>query len=154
MINDPRPYDPAQDEPLISAFADGELQGEQHELVEFWVANDIRARQELDRLVRLKAFTDHLVLRPAPDESWDEFNKKVYNRTERSLGWTLFGLGAGLVGAYFVVRLALVILAATIPLIIRLGMFVAGAGLIMLFISALRQRFFTRKRDRYDDVKR
>ena len=153
-MNDRRLFDPAHDGPLISAYADGELQGDDRALVAWWVENDVRARQELDRVVNLKAFTDHLQLREAPREAWEDFHSKVYNRSERSLGWMLVLIGAAVVGGYLVLRVAVALLMAAIPLVVRLGGLAVGAGLLLLLISALRQRLFSRKRDRYDDVVR
>ena len=149
-----RPFVPDQDGPLLSAFVDGELDLEYRELVEQWLADDERAREEVDRLVRLKAFTDHLVLREAPSEAWDEFDERAINRGERGLGWTLLLVGIGVVGGYLLLRLGLAVLTATIPVMVRLGVFLGAAGGLILLISALRRRLFTRKRDRYDDVKR
>ena len=149
-----RPFDPEQDGPLLSAYVDGELDNEHRELVDAWVEDDTRARQEAERLVQLKTFTDHLVLREAPREAWDGFRDKVYNRGERGLGWLLLIIGVAVVGGYGLLRLAVVLLAAAIPVVVRLGVFIAGAGLLVLLVSVLRERLFTRKRDRYDDVVR
>jgi len=149
-----RPFDPEQDGPLLSAYVDGELDNEYRGLVATWIEDDTRAHQEVERLVRLKAFTDHLVLREAPREAWDGFHAKVYNRGERGLGWLLLIVGVAVVGGYGLLRLAVVLLAAAIPVVVRLGVFIAGAGLLVLLVSVLRERLFTRKRDRYDDVVR
>jgi len=153
-VNDRRPFDPERDGPLISAYADGELDLEHRALVESWLEMDERARLELDRVVQMKAFTDHLALRPAPSESWEEFHRKVYNRGERSLGWTLFWGGVGVVALYVAVRLLVAIIALAVPVLVRLGLLIAGAGLLVLLVSTIRERIYARKRDRYDDVDR
>jgi anti-sigma factor RsiW len=149
-----RPYEPQQDGPLLSAYVDGELDREHRDLVERWLAGDPRVREEVDRLVSLRSFTDQLVLREAPAEAWEDFHAKVYNRGERSAGWILLLVGIAVVGGFALLRLALVLLAAAIPVVVRLGVLLAGAGLLVLLISVLRERLFTRKRDRYDDVVR
>jgi len=153
-MNARRPFDPELDGPLLSAYVDGELDAEHRELVDAWLREDARARDEVDRLVRLKAFTDHLQLREAPREAWEDFHRRVYNRRERGLGWTLFLLGATVVGGYVVLRLAVALITAAIPVVVRLGVFLVGVGLLVLVGSALRERLFTRKRERYDDVAR
>lgn len=154
-MSDLRPFDPERDGPLLSAYADGELDAqEDREQVERWLATDARAREELRRVVQMKAFTDHLALVPAPAEAWDEFHEKVYNRSERGLGWTLLGIGAAIVGLYVAVRLLTVILALAVPVMVRMGLLLAAIGLLVLLVSAVRERLFTRKRDRYDDVRR
>ncbi len=147
-----RPYDPGHDEPMLSAYVDGELSAEDHATVESWLERDERARTEVDRLVQMKAFTDHLALRPAPREAWDDFHGRFYTRRERSLGWILFWSGVGVVGLYIAARVILALVALALPLIVRLGLLAVAIGLLVLLISAVRERFFVRKRDRYDDV--
>ncbi len=149
-----RPFEPEQDGPLLSAYVDGELDADDCVLVDHWLADDGRARTEVERLVRLKAFTDHLVLREAPKEAWDEFGKGIYRRGERGLGWTLLLVGIAVVGGFMLLRLGIAILTAAIPVFVRVGVFVGATGGLILLISALRQRIFARKRDRYDDVQR
>lgn len=149
-----RPFVPDQDGPLLSAYVDGELDLEYRALVEQWLADDARAREEVDRLVRLKAFTDHLVLRDAPREAWEDFDDRVLSRGERSLGWTLLLVGICVVGGFLLLRLGLAVLTAAVPVVVRLGVFLGAAGALILLISTLRRRLFTRKRDRYDDVQR
>jgi anti-sigma factor RsiW len=149
-----RSFDPERDGPLLSGFADGELDSADRLLVEAWLADDERAREELARLVRLKAFTDHLALRQAPSEAWEEFRDRKSYRRERTLAWLLLTVAACLFGGYLLIRLAAILMMASIPIIMRLGVFVGGAGLLVLLISVLRERVFTRKRERYDDVVR
>ncbi|MBD3222044.1 hypothetical protein GF314_12465 [bacterium] len=149
-----RPYDPKHDEPMLSAYVDGELSAEDRATVESWLEMDERARAEVDRLVQMKAFTDHLALRPAPREAWDDFHGRVTTRRERSMGWILFWSGLGIVGFYVAARVVLALVALALPLIVRLGLLAVAIGLIVLLISAIRERFFVRKRDRYDDVVR
>jgi anti-sigma factor RsiW len=151
---DARPYDPATDGPLISAYLDGELDAADHARVEGWLADDARAREELQRLQELEAFTGHLQLRQPPSESWEDFHRRLYNRSERGLGWALLLAGVGVVGLYGLLRLSSLLLTAALPLIVRLGVLAVGLGLLILAVSALRERLFTRKRDRYDDVVR
>ena len=153
-MSDLRPFDPERDGPLLSAYADGELEAADRAQVEAWLATDERAREELRRVVQMKAFTDHLALVPAPAEAWDEFHEKVYNRSERGLGWTLLSVGLAVVGLYVAVRILPFILSLALPAMVRIGLLLAIAGLLVLLVSAIRERLFTRKRDRYDDVRR
>lgn len=81
-----------------------------------------------------------------PDEVWDTFLQGVYNRVERRTGWTIFILGAialTLFGIYqFVVEpwgSALIKVLIAIPVV----------GLIIVFVSILRERLFVMKTDRY-----
>lgn len=147
-----RPFDLELDGYLLSGYVDGELDPSDRELVEAWLETDAAAREEVARLVRLKAFTDHLALRPAPAEAWDEYPDRPPQRRVRSLAWLLLTLAVVLLGGFLLLRLGALLLVATIPLVLRLGLFLGGAGLLLLLISVLRERSFTRRRDRYDDV--
>ena len=149
-----RPYDPEVDAPLLSAYVDGELDAEHRDLVESWLADDPRVAEEVDRLVQLKSFTDHLVLREAPREAWDDFQADLGGRGGRDVGLLLLLVGVGVVGGYALLRLGAMLLTAAIPVVLRLGVFIGGAGLLVLLITVLRERLFVRKRDRYDDVVR
>jgi anti-sigma factor RsiW len=154
MSDQRRPYDPGRDEPMLSAYVDGELGIDDRAMVESWLEMDERARQEVDRLVQMKAFTDHLALRPAPREAWDDFHDRFSSRSTRGVGWTLLWVGVGIVGIYVAVRVVLVLLALAMPLIVRLGLLMVAIGLLTLLISAIRERVFAKKNDRYDDVVR
>ncbi len=147
-------FDPERDGPLLSGYVDGELEAADRRLVEAWLANDERAREEVARLARLKAFTDHLALRPAPAEAWDEFMARPPETRARGLAWLLLIISVGLLGGFLLLRLGALLLVAAIPLVLRLGLFLGAAGLLLLLVTALRERRFVRKRDRYDDVVR
>lgn len=151
-MNGQRPFDPERDGPLLSGYADGELTADDRETVEAWLALDERARDELARLVRLKAFTDHLVLRQAPPEAWDQYVTRRSRWFERDMGWTLLAIALLLAGVYLLPRLLGILAASAVPLVLRLGLLAGAAGLLLLLISVVRERLFVRKRDRYDDV--
>ncbi len=100
----------------------------------------------------LVAATDELGIEPPPEEVWDTFLEGVYNRAERQTGWFVFIVGAVALAAFgvylFVVEpwasAALKLLIAT-PIV----------GLLIVFISVLRQRLFVAKTDRYSrEIKR
>ena len=149
-----RMFDPERDGPLLSGYADGELEADSRELVEAWLMLDGRAREELARLVRLKAFTDHLILRQAPSEAWDDLVASRSRWYERGMAWTLLSIALLLMGVYLLPRLLAFMVAGAVPMVLRLGLLAGAAGLVLLLISVVRERFFTRKRDRYDDVTR
>lgn len=147
-----RAFDPERDGPLLSGYADGELEAADRVLVEAWLGTDELAREELARLVRLKAFTDHLALREAPPEAWEDFFDHTSRRQERNLAWLLLTTAVALLGGFLALKLGAVLLSAAMPLVFRLGLFLGCAGLLVLLVSILRERSYARNRDRYDDV--
>ena len=137
---------------LISGCLDGELSpGDQARLEEHLASCEV-CRKEFERMKTLVAATDELGIEPPPEEVWDTFLEGVYNRAERQTGWFVFIVGAVALAAFgvylFVVEpwasAALKLLIAT-PIV----------GLLIVFISVLRQRLFVAKTDRYSrEIKR
>jgi len=147
------PFDPRKEAPLLSAYVDGELEPADVARVEAHLAEDEQSRREVEKLRRLKAVTGAMRLKEPPAEEWEVFWKSVYNRSERSLGWILLCLGIVVIGAWGATE-ALTALLKTdeLPLLVRGSVLVLSAGILVLLISAVRERIFRRSRTRYKDV--
>lgn len=152
-MNAQGPFDPRKEAPLLSAYVDGELEPEDVARVEAHLAEDGQTRREVEKLRRLKAVTGAMRLKEPPAEEWEVFWKSVYNRSERSLGWILLCLGIVVIGAWGATE-ALTALLKTdeLPLLVRGSVLVLSAGILVLLISAVRERIYRRSRSRYKDV--
>lgn len=83
---------------------------------------------------------------PLPDDAaWDGFLDGVYNRVERRTGWVLVVTG---LAALVIYGLFLFLAVPGNPLV-KLAVSVPVLGLVVLFISVLRQRLQAAKTDRY-----
>jgi anti-sigma factor RsiW len=149
-----RPFDPEQDGPLLSAYVDGELEGEDLARVEAHLAASPEARREVERLRAFNRATAGLRLREAPPEDWEAFWDGAYNRAERSLGWVLLVAGVVVVGSWALWLAGRAIVAAELPLLVKLALAAGTGGVAVLLVSVLRERLFTRRRTRYDDIVR
>lgn len=149
-----RPFDPEQDSPLLSAYVDGELEGEDLARVEAHLAASPEARREVERLRTFNRATAGLRLREAPPEDWEAFWDGAYNRAERSLGWVLLVAGVVVVGTWALWLAGRAIVAAELPLLVKLALAAGTGGAAVLLVSVLRERLFTRRRTRYDDIVR
>jgi anti-sigma factor RsiW len=139
----------------LSAYVDGELKPAAAARVEAWLAASDGARREVARLRELNALTASLALREAPAESWEVFWKTPAHRLERRLGWVLLATGALILGGWAAWQaVAAVWRAANTPLLLKFGIMAAGAGIVVLLFSVVRERFYTRARTRYKDVVR
>jgi anti-sigma factor RsiW len=148
-------FDPVREAPLLSAYVDGELEPTDAARVEAYLADSPAGRAEVRRLRELRALTDDLRLRPAPPEAWEAFWEGHYNRVERSLGWVLFGIGAVVVASWGVYRAALAIIGSpALPWWLRLAICAGSVGIVILLVSAVRERLYARRRTRYRDVVR
>ncbi|MBK7046675.1 MAG: zf-HC2 domain-containing protein [bacterium] len=147
-------FDPVADAPLLSAYVDGELDGADLARVEAHLATSAEARREVERLRTFKQVTDGLRLREAPPEDWESFWNNAYNRSERSLGWVLLVAGLVVGGSWALLQTGRAIFAAELPLLVKGGLLAGALGVTVLLVSVLRERLFTRKRTRYDDIVR
>jgi anti-sigma factor RsiW len=142
------------DDALLSAYVDGELEPDDVAAVEARLARDDGARREVERLRRLKDITGALRLKEAPPEAWEDFWHSAWNRGERSLGWLLLGLAALVLAGAGATVLVGALVRADLPLPVKLALGAAAAGLGLLVVSVVRERLYARARTRYKDVVR
>lgn len=146
-------FDPRQDEALLSAYVDGELEAADLARVEAHLAASAEARRAVARLRRLKQLTGSVRLKEAPPEAWEGFWQSAYNRSERSLGWLLLGLAVLVLAGWGATALLRALLEAPDLSPLVKGAIIAGvAGLVLLLVSVVRERLHTRARTRYKDV--
>jgi anti-sigma factor RsiW len=138
---------------LASGYLDGELDRDERREFEARLAQDPELVQELEALRAMREVTASMKLRGFPDEVWEHYWDATYNRLERRVGWLLFSLGAVLLTAGGLYELAVSLLRESAdPWWVRLGIGAGILGLVMLFVSVLRERLFTWKRDPYREV--
>jgi len=112
-------------------------------------------RLEFDRFKYLKQITDSARIQTPEDKFWEGYWAGIYNKMERGFGWilTLAGgvllLAAGCYWTFFQV-----IVDQSLPIVIRCGIPLVAAGLIVLLISVIRERCRAYQTERYKDVRR
>lgn len=147
------PFDPRKEAPLLSAYIDGELEPEDVARIEAHLKENSDTRHEVEQLRRLKHLTGSLRLKEAPPEEWEVFWDSVYHRSERTLGWILLTLGLAVVGGWMVYYLLQFLLVdESLPVLLKGGIIVGIAGVLVLLVSVIRERIFKRSRTRYKDV--
>lgn len=134
-------------EVLITGHLDGELDAAQQAKLEAHLKTCSVCRREFDAMKTLVVGTSAcFAVDSPPDEVWDTFLERVYNRLERKTGWWLLILGVLALAGYGAV------------LFVREPWATAGTkflltvpvvGLAILFISVLRQRIRVARNDRY-----
>ena len=140
---------------LMMAEVDREISGEGRVELESALENNPDLRDELRTYQRLKEVTDTMSPLKPPEETWDSYWEHVYRRLERGIGWVLVSLGAITVGTWALwMAVSELIRDTTMPVYVRWGMLVLIAGLVVLFVSVVRERLFMQKKDPYKDVVR
>ena len=132
---------------LLSGLLDGELDEEQQSELDEHLETCSGCSRELDSLRCIFIGTaEAFGADDLSEETWDTFLDSVYNRMERNTGWAVLLVGLlclTLFGTYSFVAepwgSALIKTLVATPIV----------GLIVLFVSVLRQRLESIKTDRY-----
>ncbi len=138
---------------LLMAVVDGEIDSTARREVEVALAKDPQLHDELAVFRRLKEVTKAMTPKKPSKEVWETYWEDVYRRLERGLGWILVSVGAAVFLTWSLWVAARDIIADTeIPGFVRWSILALLAGLVVLFVSVVRERLFMRKRDPYKDV--
>ncbi|MBD3233722.1 MAG: hypothetical protein GF315_08355 [candidate division Zixibacteria bacterium] len=140
---------------LISGKLDGELTPEQEKDLNAHLESCPNCQKEYQELLRLKEVTSDMKFADLPDRYWAGYWNTIYNRLERGIGWVFVSVGVIILVGFFLWNIFDgFFLDNSIPLILRLGIGLAGFGALILLVSVLRERLFARKHERYDEVER
>ncbi len=140
---------------LMMAAVDGEISDNDRATLEHALAGDAGLRRELRSFERLREVTSTMTPRRPPPEVWDTYWQGVYRRLERGLAWILVSVGAIVLTVWGVWTWVSELLAdTTLPVFVRWSVLVLAAGLAILFVSVVRERWFLQRDDPYKDVVR
>jgi predicted anti-sigma-YlaC factor YlaD len=140
---------------LMMAYLDNELNDEQKRAFEEHLASCLDCARDMKEFKRLKEMTDCVGLVEPEDRMWEQYWDSVYNRMERGIGWILFSVAAIALLLYGGFRLIeSVIEDPTVGMLMKIGLLALLGGLVILFVSVLRERVYFWSRDRYKDVRR
>lgn len=132
-------------------FLDREMTVEEQRVYEEHVGTCEVCASELEDLGRIVKLTDELRLRPPDGEFWDSYWLGLYRRTERGTGFLLMMIGIAAVLAFAVWK------AVTSPEFLTFkGLAIAAVvlGLVVVFLSVVRERYHESKNDPYKEVER
>jgi ferric-dicitrate binding protein FerR (iron transport regulator) len=140
---------------LMMAAVDGEISAEDRATLDRALARDPGLRREWNAFERLKEVTSAMTPGRPPPEIWDTYWEDVYRRIERGLGWILVSVSAIVLAVWGAWTWVGELLAdSTLPPVIRWSVLALAAGLAILFVSVVRERWFLYRDDPYKDVVR
>ncbi|MHC4592168.1 MAG: hypothetical protein ACYS8L_05675, partial [Planctomycetota bacterium] len=115
-----------------------------------------KCASELGELKGLKEELAMLRFEEPSDAELERYWRSVYNRIERGIGWVLLSIGAIIVLCYGAFKLIEeVIKDPNVALLMKVGVVALVFGVVVLFVSLLRERLAVRKVDKYSrEVKR
>ncbi|HYG35873.1 MAG TPA: hypothetical protein VEC99_13865 [Clostridia bacterium] len=140
---------------LMTRALDGDLSAREQEEFEQLLASSPERQKEWNDYRKLKELTMQMQFTDPPDEVWDHYWDKVYDRLERRLAWILVSIGAMVVLFYGLFKAVESIWAdPQLPWLVKGAILALMAGGVILFVSVLREKLFTRKSDKYKEIQR
>ncbi len=140
---------------LLMKAVDGELNLDEQTEFEEFVSKDGDCRQEWQQMKKLKEVTNSMNFKSLPTEVWDNYWVNVYNRLERGLAWILFSIGAIILLTYSGFKAVESIIAdPQLAGILKAAILMVIGGSVILLVSVVREKLFTRKSDPYKEVQR
>jgi hypothetical protein len=139
----------------MMAYLDNELNEEQKRAFEGHLASCADCTRDLAEFRKLKQMTDCVAFVEPEDRVWEQYWGNVYNRVERGAGWILFSVAAIallLYGGFRIIESLIV--DPTLGALLKAGLLALLGGVVILFVSVLRERVYFWSRDRYKDVRR
>jgi len=112
-------------------------------------------RAQYDEFSGLRKGTAEMKFKKLPEMYWDEYWTHVYNRMERGISWVLVSIGFIILfayGSYDVLQDFYMNPAK--PVLMKIGVGLFSLGIIVLFVSVLREKIMVRKLDKYRSIER
>jgi hypothetical protein len=140
---------------LMMGALDGEISRQEEQELGQLLKRDPALEAEWQQLQRVKEVTSGMVFRKPPEEIWDRYWTGVYQRFERGIGWILVSVGAILLLSYGAWEGVQEFFDdTTTPPIVKYGAVAVIVGLVVLFVSVVREKLFVRRSDPYKDIVR
>lgn len=142
-------------EELINKYIDKKLSDKEKAKLQKLIKKDEKLKNELKEFDEIKEVMSMLKTQD-PDKEWEIYWSHLYNRIERGIGWIITSIGTVLLLTYagfqFVKEL---IIDPELALYAKIGILALILGIVILFVSILRERIFISKTDKYSkEVKR
>jgi hypothetical protein len=139
----------------IMAYLDGELTESEARHIERLIREDAEYRKIYESLRNVQEVTQEMKFKKLPEMYWDEYWTHVYNRIERGFSWIFISVGAIiLLGFISWQAIQGLIMNTTIHPLMKAGIILLTIGLVILFVSVVREKIMIRKVDKYREVER
>jgi predicted anti-sigma-YlaC factor YlaD len=136
--------------PIMTAYLDGELPPAERERLERHLAACEGCARKLAELAALKEDLAMIRFKEPSDPELERYWSSIYNRLERGAGWILLSVGAIILLCYGAFRLVEgIIKDPKVAIVLKVGVVALVFGVVILFVSLLRERLAVRKVDKY-----
>ena len=138
---------------LLSGYVDHELTQQQSQRVRIHLETCEACRRLHGDLRNMKEQMRQLSYPISDEEMLNKLEQDLFASGTRNFGWILLGLGALFATVAGTVAFFMFLAAPDVPVLVKLfnGLFVIGG--LALFVSVVRERLMTYKKDKYRNVK-
>ena len=140
---------------LLEDYFEGKLSDQDKiEFEKLLEKNDLY-KNEFEEQKQIKEALNSMKLKEPSEEVWDSYWEKTYNKLERSIGWLAIFIGMLLLLGFASVEVVDQFFNDnSTPIIIKIGTVALVFGVLVLFFSVIREKFFTYKSDKYKEIRR
>ncbi|HHJ52203.1 MAG TPA: hypothetical protein ENJ89_03320 [Caldithrix abyssi] len=140
---------------LMMGLLDGELNEQDTQRVKQHLEECEACARQYKSFLKLKKETQDMKFKPLPEMYWDEYWNHVYNKIERGISWILVSIGAVIILAFSLYQAMSDFFSDPAePLSLKIGTGIFVLGMIVLFVSVLREKLMVKKVDQYRRIKR
>jgi len=136
---------------LMMAALDGETSPRDLAELESHLAGCEECRGEFEAMKRVTALVGTVTLPKPSEEDMMKYWPSVYARIERGMGWSLLVIGAVVWVGYGVYAF---LTDPAVEALTKLLIALPVVGVLMLLVSAIRERYHMSKTERYEEVER
>jgi hypothetical protein len=138
---------------LLSGYVDHELTQQQSQRVQIHLDTCAACRRLHDDLKNMKEQLRQLSYPISDEEMLDKLEKDLFASGSRNFGWILLGLAALFAAVAGTVAFFTFLAAPDVPVLVKLFNALLVIGGAALFVSVVRERLMTYKKDKYRNVK-
>jgi uncharacterized integral membrane protein len=140
---------------LLEKYLQENLSGNEAKELDDILSKNPPLKEELEEQKRIKEEIKKMQLKNPSGEFWDKYWLRVYNRGERKFAWLLVIIGAVIILSFAAIEAVDQFLKdVQTPLILKIGIAALTAGIVILLVSVVREKFSTYKKDQYKEIQR
>ncbi len=140
---------------LMERFWDNDLSTTERDEFDNIIRNDKELKKEFEEQQKTREVLSKMRLKNPTVNIWDNYWVGIYNRIERGFAWIAIILGSLILLVYGSIELVNELLKnSEIPSIVKTGIAILTAGLIVLLFSIVREKWFVSKTDQYKEIQR
>ncbi len=140
---------------LLEKYFDDLLSPEEEIAFQRALQNDESLKKEFEEQKRIREVLKKMNLKNPSKEFWDAYWLKFLNRIERAIAWSALIIGAAIVLGFGLYHIVENFIADTNdPPLLKFGIAMLFLGVVILFISILREKLSVRRQDKYKEIQR